>query len=334
MTGRDFVGSASLATRALGRTSLSLTVLGLGSAPLGGLYRPVDDDEAVKTVAHAYARGIRYFDTAPLYGFGLAERRVGAALRRQRNDFVISTKVGRLLRPVEDAAPDPLFPGAPPLRPVFDFSYDGVMRSFHESLERLGLDSVDILLIHDPDHHQLEALSGAAKALGAMKAAGVVKAIGVGMNHAGMLQRMASEADFDCFLLAGRYTLLEQTSAEDLLHECQTRRIGVLIGGVFNSGVLASTGPEATFDYAPVSRAILDRVRGIQAICSRWNVPLKAAALQFPLAHPAVTSVVTGPRSVAELDELCDALTTPVPKEMWEELRHASYIADYCPIPS
>jgi D-threo-aldose 1-dehydrogenase len=300
----------------LGRTGVTVTQLGLGCAPIGGLYEPVSDADAGAVVDRAWERGLRLFDTAPLYGSGLSERRVGAALReRPRDEFVLSTKVGRLLR--AGGQPDAVFEGALPLEPVFDFSFDGVLRSLDESLERLGLDRVDVVFIHDPDDHFDEALAGAYPALERLRGEGVVRAIGVGMNQSEMLARFARETDIDCVLLAGRYTLLDRSALGDLLPLCLERGVAVIAGGVFNSGVLAGN---AHYNYAPAEPAVLDRVSRLAAICTRWDVPLAAAAVQFPLGHPAVACVLVGCRSSVEVDEDVALFELDLPAGLWEEL--------------
>jgi D-threo-aldose 1-dehydrogenase len=298
-----------------------VTRLGLGTAPLGGLYQALSDEEGHRVVEAAWDAGIRFFDTAPMYGSGLAEQRLGTVLRsKPRSEFVLSTKVGRLLR--GDAAPDPdqMFKGLPPLNPVFDFSYDGVMRSVEESLSRLGLDHVDVLLIHDPDDYYEEALTGAYRALDRLRSEGTITAVGAGMNQAEMLNRFAREADFDCLLLAGRYTMLDQSGADELLPFCLEHGIAVIAGGVFNSGILADTRPGAHYNYRPASPELLERARRIKAICERHGVDLKAAALQFPFRHPAITSVLIGCRSVTELEENVRMFKSPIPAELWDEL--------------
>jgi len=285
------------------------------------LFEAVADDEALRVVEAAWQSGIRFFDTAPLYGQGLAEKRLGEVLRsKPRDEFILATKVGRLLR--ADAPPDPTqsYKGAPPLNPVFDFSYDGVMRSVEESLERLGLDHVDVLHIHDPDDHYEEALSGAYRALDQLRAEGTIKAVGAGMNQAEMLARFARAADFDCFLLAGRYTVLDRTGARELLPLCVERNIAIVAGGVFNSGILANPKPGATFDYRTAPEAMVRRAAQLNEICQGHGVPLKAAAIQFPLRHPAVPTVLTGCRSVAEVEENVRMFQTPVPEDLWREL--------------
>jgi len=325
----------------LGKTRLTVTRLGLGTAPLGGLFQVVEDAAAHAAVTRAYEVGMRLFDTAPLYGHGLAEQRLGHVLRRlPRTEFVLSTKVGRLLRP--DAPPDatqfyqgePFFKGAPPLNPVFDFSYEGVMRSVDESLTRLGLDRIDILLIHDPDDHFREALQSAYRALDRLRSEGAISAVGAGMNQAEMLTRLAHVADFDCFLLAGRYTLLDQTGLRELLPLCQEKKIAIIAGGVYNSGILANPRPGATFNYVPAPPDLIEKAQRLEAVCFRHRVPLKAAAIQFPLGHPAVAAVVTGSRSVAEVEENVRMFRHTIPAALWEELRAERLIPEAAPVPA
>jgi D-threo-aldose 1-dehydrogenase len=304
---------------ALGGARLDPTRLGLGTAPLGGLYDAVEDATAHTLVEHAWELGLRLFDTAPLYGSGLAEQRLGRVLgARPRNEFVLCTKVGRLLR--ADAPPDANFLGTPPLGPVFDFSHDGVLRSLEESLERLGLDRVDIALIHDPDDHSEQAIDEAYPALERLRTEGVVGAIGVGMNQTELLCRFAHEGEFDCFLLAGRYTLLDRSAGEKLLPLCLERGISVIAGGVFNSGILAAG---TTYDYAPAPPEVLARAEWLRAVCTRFDVPLEAAAMQFPLRHPAVAGIVVGCRSAKELEQDVRAFELELPDELWDELAAA-----------
>lgn len=318
----------------LGRTGLAVTRLGLGTAPLGGLFTAVSDEEGHAVVRRAWDAGLRLFDTAPLYGHGLAERRLGHVLRDvPREELVLSTKVGRLLR--ADAPPEPrqAFAGVPPVNPVFDFSYDGVMRSFEESLERLGLERVDVLLIHDPDRHHDEALGGAYRALDQLRSDGLVRAIGAGMNQVEMLARFAREADFDCFLVAGRYTLLDQPALRELLPLCLERGIAVIAGGAFNSGILADPGPDARYDYAPAGTGLIERARRLESVCRRHRTPLRAAAMHFPLAHPAVAAVVVGCRSVAELDANVAAFEAAPPPALWQELKAEGLLPETAPTP-
>lgn len=311
----------------LGQTKVAVTRLGLGTAPLGGLFRAADDSQATATVEQAYALGVRYFDTAPLYGYGLAERRLGQALRgKPRDTVVVSTKVGRLLR--ADAPPDltqyhegePFFKGTPPVNPIFDFSYDGVMTSLEESLRRLQLDRVDVLYIHDPDVHHEEALEGAYKALDRLRHAGAVGAIGVGMNAWEPLVRFAREADFDCFMVAGRYTLLDQGAAQELFPLCQRRGISIVAAGVFNSGILADPHTKARYNYVPAPPTLFERSLLLEAICEQWGVPLKAAAVQFPFGHPAVATVVVGCRLATDIQEVETMVQLPIPPGLWEEM--------------
>ena len=279
------------------------------------------DDEAHRVVEAAWQAGIRFFDTAPLYGHGLAEQRLGAVLRaKPREEFVLATKVGRLLR--ADAPPEPgqAYKGVPPVNPTYDFSYDGVMRSVEESLARLGLDRVDVLHIHDPDEHFEDALAGAYRALDRLRAEGTIRAVGAGMNQAEMLVRFAREADFDCFLLAGRYTLLDRTGAAELLPLCVEKSIAIIAGGVFNSGILANPRPGTTFNYQQAPPELVDRALRMEEICARHGVELKAAAIQFPLRHPAVASVLTGCRSVREVEENVRMFQAPIPSSLWDEL--------------
>jgi D-threo-aldose 1-dehydrogenase len=292
---------------------IELGPLGLGTAPLGGLYEAVDDVTAHAVVERAWELGVRFFDTAPFYGSGLAERRLGEALRgRPRDEFVLSTKVGRLLRPGENA-----WHGAPELEAYFDFSRDGVLRSIAASLDRLGLDRIDIVLVHDPDDHHDAAIAGAFPALERLRDEGVVRAVGAGMNQTEMLCRFAREADPDCFLVAGRYTLLDRSAADELLPLCEERGIAVIAGGVFNSGVLAGGG---TYDYRPAPARIVARARELEETCARLGVPLAAAAVQFPRRHPVVASVLAGCSSPAEVEEDVRLSTLEVPNALWAAL--------------
>ena len=321
----------SRALAPLGGTGLAVTRLGLGTAPLGGLYKPVSEGDARAVVERAWELGLRLFDTAPLYGSGLSETRVGAALReRPRGDFVLSTKVGRLLQP--NGKPDPVFAGAPRLAPVFDFGYEATLRSLDESLVRLGLDRVDVALIHDPDDHFEEALSGAYRALERLRGEGTVGAIGVGMNQAELLCRFAREGDFDCFLVAGRYTLLDTVALRELLPLCLQRGIAVVAGGVFNSGILADPDNER-YDYGQAPPAVVERARRLAGVCARFGVPLQAAAIQFPVGHPAVATVLVGCRSAAELEEDVGFFERAIPGELWEALRQEGWLPAEAPTP-
>jgi D-threo-aldose 1-dehydrogenase len=318
----------------LGRTPLDVTRLGLGTAPLAGLHEAVAEDQALEVIERAWEAGIRHFDTAPLYGHGLAELRLGKALRgKPRDEFVLASKVGRLLR--ADAPPEPgqSFRGTPPVNPVFDFTYDGVMRSVEESLERLQLERIDILHIHDPDDHYAQALHGAYKALDHLRSEGLIKAVGAGMNQAEMLARFARDGNFDCFLLAGRYTLLDQVALDDLLPISVERGIGIIGAGVYNSGILADPKPGARYNYVAAPDALLERARKIQAVCSRHGVPLKAAAIQFPLGHPAVACIVVGCRSAAQLDESIEMFEAEIPPSLWQDLKAEGLLRGDAPTP-
>jgi D-threo-aldose 1-dehydrogenase len=319
----------------LGRTGLKVTRLGLGTAPLAGLYREVREADALATLEAGWDAGLRFFDTAPLYGYGNGEIRTGKVLRgKPRSEFTLATKVGRLLR--ADAPPDPHqdFHGTPPVNPVFDFSYDGVMRSVEESRERLGIERIDILHIHDPDHHYFDALHGAYRALDELRAKGVIGAVGAGMNQAEMLTRFAEEADFDCFLLAGRYTLLEQAALDSFLPLCVRRNIAVIIGGPFNTGILATGAiAGATYNYRPATEAVRERVRSIESVCREHGVALASAALQFPLHHPAVASVIPGARSAGEVAANVATLEAPIPPALWQALKHEGLLRSDAPTP-
>lgn len=289
----------------------------LGTAPLGGLYEPVPDEQARATIDAAWGLGVRAFDTAPHYGAGVAERRLGAALRgRPREEYVLSTKAGRLLLPADGREPG-MFACEPPVRRVFDFSREAVLRSLEESLERLGLDRADIVHVHDPDDHLDQAIGEALPALAELRSAGAVGAIGAGSNRPEPLARIVREADVDRVLVAGRLTLLDQSAAAELLPLCQERGVGVIAAGVFNSGVLAGGD---TFDYAPAPPEIVRRAREIAAACARHGVSVQAAAMAFPRRHPAVTCVLVGARSPEEVAEDVAGFEQPIPDELWEEL--------------
>jgi len=316
----------------IGKTRVTVTRFGLGCAPLGGLYASVSSEQAQATVDRAWELGVRYFDTAPLYGSGLSEARVGAALHdRTRDELVLSTKVGRLIE--EGGRADALFEGAPAAAPVFDFSYDGALRSLEMSLERLGLDRVDIALIHDPDDRYDDAVAGAYAALVRLREEGVVRAIGVGMNQAELLARFARETDVDCLLVAGRYTLLDGGALVELLPLCTERGIAVIAGGVFNSGILASDDGSGRFDYQAAAPELGERVRRLAATCARWDVPLQAAALQFPLGHPAVACVLVGCRSPAEASEDVRLFGLELPSGLWDELCEEGLLPNGAPVP-
>ncbi|WP_145909781.1 aldo/keto reductase [Kitasatospora viridis] len=324
-------------TTALGRTGTLVTELSLGAAALGNLFHAVSDEEAAATVDTAWECGIRSFDTAPHYGLGLSERRLGAALHtRPREQYTLSTKVGRLLLPRVGPHGDDLANGfAVPATHsrVWDFSARGVRTSIEDSLDRLGLDRVDTVYLHDPEEHEREAFEQAYPELERLRAEGTVGAIGVGMNQTDTLTRFVQDTDVDVVLLAGRYSLLDQGGLRSLLPEAARRGVSVLVGGVFNSGLLADPKPGATFDYAPASRQLLDRALALKALCKEYDVPLRAAALQFPLGHPAVPGILLGARSGAEVADAVAMLRHPIPRALWRALLWHGLLASDAPFP-
>jgi D-threo-aldose 1-dehydrogenase len=333
--------------RVLGRSGGEVTIMGFGGAPLGNLYEGFSDQQARATLDACYAAGIRYFDTAPLYGFGLSEHRVGEALRgKERSDFVLSTKVGRLLAPGDPATLDHgHFKGGLPFAQVYDYSYDGVMRSVDDSLQRLGMHRVDILLAHDLDvwTHGSEAarqervaefMAGGYRALIALREAGTVRAIGAGVNETAACQDLAKRGDFDCFLLAGRYTLLEQAPLDGFLPLCEQLRIALIIGGAYNTGILATGAVEgAYFQYSPAPPEIMERVRRIEAVCARHGVRLPSAALHFPLGHPAVATIALGMRAPAEVEANLAIFGATIPADFWVELKQEGLLRVDAPTP-
>lgn len=332
----------------LGSTDVEVTRLGFGTAEIGGLYTAVPDEQAASVLAHAWDEGVRYFDSAPLYGYGNAETRVGRMLReRERGGFTFSTKVGRVLIPRGEVAPgadidrqlndgveDGHYGDTPPVRVVYDYSRDGVLRSVEASLQRTGLDRIDILYIHDPDAHWKMAIEEAYPALHELRAQGVVGAIGAGMNQAEMLARFAREGDFDVFMVAGRYTLLDQAALPELLPLCEEKGISVVAVGLMNSGILADPRPGARFDYAAAPPELIERAQHLDSVCERHGVDLKTAAIQFPLGHPSVASVTSGVRTIEHFDDYPRALGMDIPDQLWEELRHEGLIAEGAPTPS
>jgi D-threo-aldose 1-dehydrogenase len=300
-------------------TSPPLPRLGLGTAPLGNLFTAISDEVAAATVAAAWETGVRCFDTAPQYGHGLAEVRLGRALAdRPRHEYVVASKVGRLLRPVRPR-PATIFRDIPDVDPVFDFSRDGVLRSIEESLTRLGLDRLDVVHVHDPDDHEADALATAFPTLIELREQGVIGRVGCGMNQAEMLSRFVVQVDLDCVLLAGRYSLLDRRGA-GLLDQCAAHGVEVIIGGVFNSGLLARPEVGATFDYAAAPAALVEQARAMQVVCAEHGVALPAAAMQFAMRHPAVRTVLVGARSAEEIvaDVSYDAAV--LPDELWQAL--------------
>jgi D-threo-aldose 1-dehydrogenase len=328
-------------TRRIGQTALSVSTLGLGAASLAGIFTGVPADQARATVAHALDQGITYVDTAPQYGLGRSEHLVGDVLRERTPRPVLSSKVGRLLDPVDPAIQDkgnwidPL-----PFNQRYDYSYDGVMRSFEDSQQRLGLSHIDILYVHDigTATHGVEGnkplwaqlANGGYKALRELKDSGAISAIGLGVNEWEVLMDAFALGDWDVFLLAGRYTLLEQTSLSPFMTTCIERGASVVVGGPFNSGILVGGDK---FNYAKAPEAIVSKVKAIAAVCAEFNVPLPAAALQFPLTHPAVCNVLPGPRTPAELDGILAWWDHVIPGELWTALAAKGLLAPGTPIP-
>ncbi|MET7485375.1 aldo/keto reductase [Streptomyces sp. NPDC005538] len=322
----------------LGGSGVEVSALAFGGAAIANLYTEVSDEQAHRAVNTAWQQGIRYFDTAPHYGLGLSERRLGAALREHpRASYAISTKVGRRLEPVENVAGDDLDNGfAVPAthHRVWDFGADGIRRTLDASLERLGLDHVDIVYLHDPDDHAEQAFREGYPALEKLRAEGVVGAIGAGMNQAEMLTRFVQDTDVDVVLCAGRYTLLDQSALTELLPSAVARGRSVVVGGAFNSGLLADPKPDATYNYAQAPAELLDRALRMKAVAERHGTTLRAAALAFCAAHPAVASVLVGARSEAEVRDCAEQFAAPVPGAFWQELRDTDLLPADAPVPT
>lgn len=338
-----------LAPRPLGRSGVKVSSVGLGCAPLGEMFALVDEDTAQRTLQAAWDRGIRYFDTAPEYGMGLSEQRVGRFLRYQdRSSFVLSTKIGRVLRAPRDGRPyrHAFWHGGLEFYEQFDYSYDGVMRSFEDSMLRLGLNRIDCLLIHDldifthgnqqqVDAHMVQLLTGGWRALKELKDTGVIGAIGAGLNDQSMIMRFLEATDLDFLLMAMRYTLLDQLTLDAEMARCQERGIGVVIGGLFNSGIGATGAvPRAWFNYRPATEQIMEKVRAIEAVCARHNVKLPAAALHFPLFHPAVAAIIPGAIGAAQLEANFALLDTQIPAAFWQELKSQGLMHANAPVGS
>jgi D-threo-aldose 1-dehydrogenase len=354
---RDRVG---MPTRILGRTGLKVSVLGAGTAGLGGMFTGVPVADVVDTLNAAWDLGIKFFDTAPMYGLGKLELLTGHVLRQRQEEsggtgFVLSSKVGRLMilerpgRKIENRLPpnpyDPGWIGALPFEEVFDYSYDGVMRSFDDSLARLGLGRIDILQIHDigrathgalHDHHWgALTIGGGFRALEALRRAGLIRAVGVGANETEVIRDALEEFDLDCCLVAGRYTLLDQSALGTLLPLAQKRGVAVIIGGAFNSGILAAPpGAPRKFNYRDADGATIRRYETIAAMCARYDVAVPAAALQFPLAHPSVATILVGCRSAAEMRQAAGWVQTTIPPELWKELQGGGLLDPAAPVPS
>jgi len=328
------------ATRTIGNTSLAVTELGLGCAAMAGNHRPVADDDIAGAIDEALSQDIRYVDTAPFYGFGRSEHFVGAGLRH-RDNYVLSTKAGRLLapgHPTDSVADD--WPGSFPFHPIYDYSYEGVMRSYEDSLQRLGVSRIDILLLHDigsmqhgeQDNRPLfaDAMSGGYKALDELRSAGDISAIGLGVNEREVCLQAMEHGHWDAFLLAGRYTLLEQSPLDDLFPACRKAGTSIILGGPFNSGILVGGD---TWNYAKAPAEVVTRVNAITQVCESHKVPLPAAALQFPLGSPLVASVIPGPRSRGDMKQIIDWFSLDIPEGLWSDLKSEGLLHDDAPLP-
>lgn len=329
--------------RRIGRTKISVSQLGFGAAPFGNLIADMPDSAARDSVGVAIAAGINYFDTAPFYGHGLSEHRLGEALRgRPRDSFVLSTKVGRLLKPKQSqgASIGP-FATTMPFDIAYDYSYDGAMRSLEDSLQRLGMARIDIVFIHDVtpkwagdalEERYRQSMSGAYRALEALRSAGTIGAIGVGINDVDLLVRYAGEGDFDCFMLAGRYTLLDTSALSALLPICERKQISILLAAPYNSGILATGAVQgAKYWYADAPAEVLERVRKMEKVCARHGLSLQAAATQFPLAHASIASVAAGYRSPGEVEAALGACRAEIPRAFWTEMKAAGLIDPAAP---
>ncbi|MGW7378078.1 aldo/keto reductase [Streptomyces sp. NPDC054794] len=308
----------------LGRSGVRVSPLAFGAAGIGNLYTEVGEEQAYEAVTAAWRSGIRFFDTAPHYGLGLSERRLGAALRAfPRSEYAVATKVGRRLEPSSEGGDDLADGFAVPAthRRVWDFSADGIRRTLEASLDRLGLDHVDVVHLHDPDDHAEQAFREGYPALERLRSEGVVGAIGAGMNQAEMLTRFVRDTDVDVVLCAGRYTLLDQRARTELLPAAEERGVSVVLGGAFNSGLLADPRPGATYDYTRAPADLLERALRMREVADRHGITLRAAALAFCSAPPAVASVLVGARSAAEVRDCAEQFTTPIPAAFWQELR-------------
>ncbi|NJC73439.1 aldo/keto reductase [Planosporangium thailandense] len=332
--------------RPFGRAGFEVTAISYGAAPIGNIFRPIVEADAQALIAHAWDAGVRYFDTAPMYGHGLSEHRLGhGLLHRDRDEFVISTKVGRTLVPRRRGTFDTgVWVDTAPFEAVFDYSYDATMRQVEDSLQRMCTDRVEIAFIHDIDAYThgpveapkrfAEAMEGSYKALLKLREEGVIRAIGVGVNEVEPLVAAAKQGDFDCFLVAGRYTLLDQDTLDEFLPICEERGIATVLGGVFNSGILATGATAgAKFNYSAAPQEVLTKVQRLQSVCERYGVPLGAAAVQFAAAHPTVASVCLGSRTIEQQQLGYDWFATEIPGELWADLRKEGLIREDAPTP-
>jgi D-threo-aldose 1-dehydrogenase len=340
----------ALKRRKVGKTKIEVTELGLGGAPMGGFRAAISDAEAVQLTDDGYDAGIRYFDTSPYYGYGRSELRMGAALREKpRDSYVLSTKIGRILHPMKPGEKPPSDfreNGLPGFAPVYDYTYDGVMRSLEHSHMRLGLQKIDIALIHDVDFWTTKdravleerfktVMDSGFRALDELRKAGIIGAIGVGINEADTSLRFIQAGDFDCMLLAGRYTLLEQGALDAFLPECTKRHVSVILGGPYNSGILTGgVKAGATHDYVAAPAALIEKAQKIEAVCTRHSVPLGAAAMQFPLFHPAFCAVIPGALSTAEVKQNVAHMSVKIPVELWSELKREKLLDPAAPTPN
>jgi D-threo-aldose 1-dehydrogenase len=340
----------ALKRRKVGRTKLEVTELGLGGAPMGGFRATISDAEAVALTDAAYEAGIRYFDTSPFYGYGRSELRMGASLREKpRESYVLSTKIGRIMHAMKPGEKPPAefrANGLPGFAPVFDYTYDGVMRSLEHSHLRLGIQKIDVALVHDVDFWTIKdrtildqrfktVMESGFKALDELRKAGVISAIGVGINEADTSLRFIKAGDFDCMLLAGRYTMLEQGALEEFLPECTKRGVSVILGGPYNSGILTgNVKPGATHDYVAAPAQLIEKAQKIEAVCKRHGVALGAAAMQFPLFHPALCSVIPGALSADEVRQNVAHMSAKIPVELWAELKREKLLDPAAPTPN
>ena len=328
------------------KKQLKIKNISYGTAVLGNYYEVLSNDEASQVINKAFDLGINYFDTAPLYGFGLSEHRVGINLQlKDRDSYILSTKVGRLLSPADPKEIDRgAWKGGLNFNPYYDYSYDGTMRCIEQSMHRLGISKIDILHIHDVDYfthkekhlvekYFSEAIKGAYKALEELRRNGNISAISIGINEFEMAERFLKEVDVDCVMLAGRYTLLEQNSLKTFLPLCEKNKVDILLAAPFNSGILAGSEKNLNWNYAKASKELIDKVNSLKRICDNYNIPLAAAAIQFPLAHPVVKTVVTGAVNVKELEENVSYLDVKIPNDFWQELKELNLIAKESPVP-